>query len=105
MHKLMVLYPEPADRAAFIDYYTSTHLPKVAKLPGLQSWSYALDVAGGPEGSAPYFAVFEAEFADAQSFTAAMASPEGQEVAQDVPNYASGGAITLDFSPTGSSAS
>ena len=37
MHKLLVLYPEPADRAGFIQYYESTHLPLARKLPGLRS--------------------------------------------------------------------
>lgn len=97
MHKLVVLYPEPKDRATFTDYYTSTHLPLAAKLPGLERWNYSLDVTPGPSGPAPYFAVFEAEFPDAQTFGAAMASPEGQAVVNDVPNYATGGAVVLDY--------
>lgn len=97
MHKLVVLYPEPADRQAFIDYYEKTHLPLAAKLPGLADWRYSVDVSDGPEGAAPYFAVFEAEFADTDTFRHAMGSAEGQAVAQDVPNYATGGAVVLDY--------
>ncbi|MET1153611.1 EthD family reductase [Arthrobacter sp.] len=97
MHKLVVLYPEPADRQAFIDYYENTHLPLATKLPGLADWRYSLEVSEGPQGAAPYFAVFEAEFADVEAFRHAMGSVEGQAVAQDVPNYATGGAVVLDY--------
>ncbi|QCP00077.1 EthD family reductase [Arthrobacter sp. 24S4-2] len=97
MHKLIVLYPEPDNRQEFIDYYTANHLPLAARLPGLVGWRYSLEVSDGPAGTAPYFAVFEAEFAHAEAFRAAMASPEGQAVGDDVPNYATGGAIVLDY--------
>lgn len=106
MHKLVVLYPHPADPAAFIDYYESTHLPLAAQLPGLQSWRYTTDVQPGPDGApAAFFAVFEAEFASVDDFRAAMGSPEGQAVAADVPNYATGGATIIDYPVTEGSAS
>ncbi|MDQ0259590.1 EthD family reductase [Sinomonas atrocyanea] len=97
MHKLLVLYPEPADRQAFADYYESTHLPLIAKIPGILGYRYSLDVSPGPDG-APYFAVFECDFANIDVFRQAMASPEGQAVGADVPNYATGGAVLLDYS-------
>ncbi|GAB3650801.1 EthD family reductase [Zhihengliuella somnathii] len=96
MHKLVVLYPEPENREEFTVYYTTKHLPLAARLPGLRGWRYSLDISSGGD-RAPYFGVFEADFDDAESFRAAMASPEGQAVADDVPNYASGGAIVLDY--------
>jgi uncharacterized protein (TIGR02118 family) len=105
MHKLVVLYPEPADRQAFIDYYEATHLPLAARLPGLLDWRYSLEVSDGPQGTAPYFAVFEAEFTDAEAFRTAMGSAEGQAVARDVPNYASGGAVVLDYAVSAAGAS
>ena len=105
MHKLMVLYPEPANREAFIDYYTKNHLPLAARLPGLLGWRYSLEVSDGPGASAPYFAVFEAEFPHAEAFRNAMASPEGQAVADDVPNYATGGAVVLDYAVASEGAS
>lgn len=102
MYKLTVLYPEPADRDAFVKYYEQTHLPLAAQLPGLRSWRYSTNIAPDAQGNpAKYFAIFEAEFSDVDAFRAAMSSPEGQAVAADVPNYATGGAITLDFEITG----
>lgn len=95
MHKLIVLYPEPTDRAAFEAYYRSVHLPLCQKLPGVQSISISLGIA--PPGEAPYFAVFEATFQDGAALGAAMSSPEGQAVEADVANYATGGATVLTY--------
>lgn len=101
MHKLVVLYPEPNDPDAFIEYYTTTHLPLAAKLPGMVGWRYSIEVSDQPEAKAPYFAVFEAEFENTAAFTAAMSSPEGQAVTADVPNYATGGATVIDYTISG----
>ena len=101
MHKLLVLYPEPTDRAAFEEYYVSKHLPLAATLPGLTSWDYTLDVSPNPDGTpAQYFALFEATFPDTETFGAAMSSPIGAAVEADVPNYATGGAVVLNFPVT-----
>lgn len=106
MHKLLVLYPEPVDRDAFVAYYEATHLPLAAKLPGMLDWRYSTQVEAAPGGTpAPYFAVFEAEFPDAATYRAAMGSPEGQAVVADVPNYASNGAVILDYTIAGASGS
>ncbi|ONI88667.1 ethyl tert-butyl ether degradation protein EthD [Actinosynnema sp. ALI-1.44] len=96
MHKLVVLYPEPADPDHFRDYYVNHHLPLVALMPGLLGWHYSFDVAA-MRGQSPYFAVFQAEFADAAALAAARSSPEGQQVAADVANYATGGVVVIDY--------
>src|SRR5579862_6106582 len=96
MHKLVVLYPEPADPDHFRDYYVTHHLPLVMGLPGLLAWRYSFDVTA-TQGQTPYFAVFEAEFADAEAMTAARASAAGRRVAADVANYATGGAVVIHY--------
>lgn len=95
MFKLVVLYPEPTDRAAFEAHYRDVHLPLCAKLPGVQNITFALGIS--EPGTGPYFAMFEATFADEAALGAAMSSPEGQAVEADVPNYATGGAKVLTF--------
>ncbi len=95
MHRLMVLYPAPVDRAEFERHYRDVHLPLCTRLPGVIEISFALGV-DAPDGG-PYFAVFEATFASAEALGAALASPEGQAVQADVPNYATGGAIVVPF--------
>ncbi|HWC21103.1 MAG TPA: EthD family reductase [Flexivirga sp.] len=96
MHKLLVLYPKPLDPDHFRDYYVTTHLPMVSRLPGLLAWRYSFDVAAAT-GEPPYFAVFEGDFADAASMAAGRASPLGRQVAADVANYATGGAVVVDY--------
>jgi uncharacterized protein (TIGR02118 family) len=96
MQRLLVLYPPPTDPDHFRSYYVDTHLPLVAKLPGLRGYRYSFNVAAS-EGESPYFCVFEADFDDAAAYSAATASPEGQATRADVPNYATGGAVVLNF--------
>ena len=96
MHRLLVLYPPPTDPDHFRSYYEDTHLPLVAKLPGLRGYRYSFDVAAA-EGGSPYFCVFEADFDDAAALSAARASSEGQAVRADIPNYATGGAVALNY--------
>lgn len=93
MHKLVVLYSEPKDRAAFDEYYVNTHVPLCAQLPGVQEITYTLGIA--EPGAGPYYAMFEARFADEAALGAALASPEGQAVEADVPNYATGEVTVL----------
>ncbi len=96
MHKLVVLYSKPADPDHFRDYYVTNHLPLVKNWPGPLAWRYSFDVAA-LEGEAPYFAVFEADFADAAAMDAALASPDGERLAADVANYATGGVVIIHY--------
>jgi len=96
VHRLLVLYPPPTDPDHFRTHYEDTHLPLVAKLPGVRGYRFSFDIATA-EGGSPYFCVFEADFDDAAAYRAAMASPEGQATRADVPNYATGGAIVLTY--------
>jgi len=96
MHKVVVLYPQPEDAAAFRDYYVSTHLPLALKLPGMLAARYSFDVAAA-DGGPGFFAVFEAEFADGAAFGAAMQSPEGAAVGADVANYSPKGATIIHY--------
>ena len=96
MHRLLVLYPPPSDPDHFRSYYEDTHLPLAAKLPGLRAYRYSFDVATAG-GASPYYCVFEADFDDAAALSAAQESTEGQAVRADVPNYATGGAVVLNY--------
>lgn len=96
MHTLLILYPPQPDPEAFVRYYEETHLELVRKIPGLESFSYGVNLAS-PAGSSPFFCVFQADFASAEAMGAALASPEGQATAADVPNFASGEPIILNY--------
>lgn len=95
MHRLTVLYPEPADRAAFEAHYRDIHLPLCAQLPGVRRITFSLGISDPGQG--PYYAIFQAAFDDGAALAAALASPEGRAVEADVPNYATGGATVLAF--------
>ncbi len=97
MHKLLVLYNEPKDPTHFRKYYVETHLPLTRKLPGLKASRYSFDVKPLGPGKAPYFCIFEAEFENEAALMGALKSKEGQAVAGDVPNYASGGVTMMHF--------
>jgi len=94
MHKLLVLYPLPAAPEAFRTYYLTQHLPLVAQLPGLRASWHSFQVQGVGLAS-PYFCIWQGEFTSLETLQAAMASPQGQAVAADVPHFASGGAVVL----------
>jgi uncharacterized protein (TIGR02118 family) len=87
MHKFLVLYPKGQDEKKFRAHYESKHVPLVAKLPGILGYRFSFDIKGSRGADAPDYCIFEAEFADEASLTAAMTSPAGQAVGADVANY------------------
>jgi uncharacterized protein (TIGR02118 family) len=89
MVKVIVLLPRRADMSpeAFKQHLRETHLPLVTKLPGLRR-SVLNWVLPDPNQPPPaYDAVGENWFDDAAAMGAALASPEGQAVAADMPNF------------------
>lgn len=96
MHKLLVLYPQPADPAAFESYYRTTHLPLASRMPGMIDHRFTTSVSAG-EAPSPYFAIYEADFPDEAALVAALSSPEGRAVEADVPNYAPAGTLVLTY--------
>jgi uncharacterized protein (TIGR02118 family) len=97
MHRLLVLYNEPKDPAHFKKYYIETHIPLARKLSGVMAISYSFDVKPLAPGKPPYFCVFEADFESETALMSALGSKEGQAVAGDVSNFASGGVTMVYF--------
>jgi len=94
MHCLTVIYPRPADEAAFKNYYENTHMALVRKLPGLKRMHHAYPE---PVGPSEVFCIFQAYFESGEAMGAAMASQAGQDVALDVTNYSPEGAQVFHF--------
>jgi uncharacterized protein (TIGR02118 family) len=95
MVKLVVMYGEPDDPAAFAEHYASTHAPLAQKIPDLRRFE-AGKVLGTPDGTpAPFHFMAELWFDNADELQAAMAGPEGQAAAADVATFASGGATLM----------
>jgi uncharacterized protein (TIGR02118 family) len=88
MSKLVALYKQPADPAAFDKAYFETHLPLIDKLPGLQSkrvTRFTRDLM-----SSGYYLLAEMHFADEAALKAAMKSPEMATAGANLDSFAKG---------------
>lgn len=85
--KLIALYSQPADPAAFDEWYFNQHVPLVHNLNGLKSASitkFSRTLAG--DG---FYLMAVMDFGDADTFKAAMRSPEMGAVGADAQAHAS----------------
>lgn len=95
MVRLLVLYGQPKDPAAFDKYYYETHIPLAKKMKGLKKWTVG-KVAGSAGGQpSPYYYIADLYMENPAAFDELLASPEGKAAVADVPNYATGGATFL----------
>jgi uncharacterized protein (TIGR02118 family) len=87
--KVIVLMPRRGDmsREDFGQYLREIHLPLVTRLPGLRRAVVNWVLPDPNEPPPAYDAVSEDWFDDAAAMGAALASPEGQAVAADMPNF------------------
>ena len=89
MRKLIALYKAPADTDAFMRHYRETHIPLVGRIPGLVKTELTL-IERTLMGEPGNFLLAEMYFADADSFNAAMKSPENAATGADLANFAAG---------------
>ena len=95
MLKVTVLYGHPVSPESFEKYYAETHLPLAAKTPGAVKAEYT-SFLPNPDGSAPaYYRMAEIYFQNSAEMQQALNSPEGQAMAADLANFASGGVTIL----------
>jgi uncharacterized protein (TIGR02118 family) len=100
MTTLVVLYNNPVNTTEFDDYFATTHLPMVERMPRVRGVNYGH--VRSLDGSAPpYFLSVQVDFDSLEDLVAATASAEGQAAAADVANFATGGATIFvqDASP------
>lgn len=81
--KLVVLYTQPADPAAFDEHYLNVHGPLVREIPGLQRLETGRITVALDGGEQTYHRQAELYFADQAALEAAFGSPEGGATAQD----------------------
>jgi uncharacterized protein (TIGR02118 family) len=93
--KLVVLYAQPADPAAFDEHYLGVHAPLVEKLPGLDRFETGRITAALDGGEQTYYRVAELYFADQAAMDGAFGSPEGAATAQDYGQIAPPGSRML----------
>ena len=91
MAKLVAIYQQPKDSAAFDRYYFNTHVPLAKTIPGLISYEVTRGDVMGMAGKHGIYLVAILEFESMAAIGAAMASPQGQATAADFGNFASAG--------------
>ena len=96
VHRLVVSYGQPDDPAAFDAYYRDTHTPLAVQMPGLVRLTTGSPQPLDPSQPAPYL-VAELDFESEQEMGAAFTSAEGKAAADDIANFATGGATMTHF--------
>ena len=95
MVRLLVLYGQPIDPAAFDKHYSEVHIPIARRMRGLKKWTVG-KVTGTADGQpSPYYYLADLYMESREDFEKLLSSPEGQAAVADVPNYATGGATFL----------
>jgi len=94
MYKLIALYRQPADVAAFEQHYAKVHTPLIRVLPGLQALIINRGITPPWGGESPYYLLAEMHFADETSFRIAMASSENRAAGKDLRTFA-GDIVTM----------
>ncbi|WP_338889407.1 EthD family reductase [Rhodococcus sovatensis] len=89
MFSVSICYHEPADAAAFDQYYATVHAPIVRTVPGLASFTASRCRALGPGSSTPFYMVAQLSFGTADDLAAALRSSEMTSAGQDLKNFAS----------------
>lgn len=95
MAKLFAIYQQPADAAAFDDYYFNRHVPLAKTIAGLRRYEVTRGDVMGMAGKHGAYLVAVLEFDSMAAIAAAMASPEGQATAADLANFAAAGVEIL----------
>jgi uncharacterized protein (TIGR02118 family) len=92
--RLIVLYRQPEDPAAFDAHYRDVHMPIVRRYPNLRDLKVSR--ADGVAGRAPdYYLVSEMTFDSRADLDAAMASEPGMESGRDLRSFAAAGVMLL----------
>ena len=97
MAEILVIYKTPKDPAAFDRYYAETHIPLAKKLPGLRKYQVSQGPVASAAGPSGVHLIATLTFDSVAVVQAALASPEGQAAAADLPKFATGGADILFY--------
>ncbi len=88
MSKLIALYKQPGDQAAFEEAYFKTHLPLIAKVPGLQKTvitRFTRILSG--DG---FYLMAEMYFSDKDALKNGLRSPEMAAAGENLDSFAKG---------------
>jgi uncharacterized protein (TIGR02118 family) len=94
MYTVTVLYPQPDDTAAFDAYHDDIHVPIARGMKGLVRWT-AQRIESRHGETPPYHMIVQLSAPTRQALQEVLDSPAGKASADDVPNFATGGAVFL----------
>ena len=97
MAKLIALFRQPQDPAAFDAYYHGTHVPLAKRIRGLRHYAVSTGPVVSPGGTTTYYLVASLTFDSMLAIQAGLASPEGQATGADLANFAQAGVELLVF--------
>lgn len=89
MYRMTILYGQPADSAAFREYYYSSHIPIARRMKGLTGWNLSWFAPGSP-----YLLIAQLYAESAESMKQILESPEGLAARADLKHFVTG---TVDF--------
>jgi uncharacterized protein (TIGR02118 family) len=92
--KLVALYKQPANPAAFDEAYFNTHIPLIKKVPGLEK-TVITRITRALMGEG-YYLMAEMYFASPDALKAGMKSPEMAAAGENLNSFAEG-LVTLMF--------
>jgi uncharacterized protein (TIGR02118 family) len=95
MIRVLVLFGQPGDESEFLRHYTEKHVPLARLIPGLLAYTYSIELTSADGSGSPYILVAALDFADHESMTLGLASPEGTAASGDVAEFATGGVTVL----------
>ncbi|MEO7922822.1 MAG: EthD family reductase [Chitinophagaceae bacterium] len=95
MIKITVLYGHPTSPEAFEKYYAESHSSLVGKVQGIVKAELTKFLPNPDGTAAAFYRMAELYFAGPAEMQQAMGSPEGQTLAGDLPNFATGGATVI----------
>ncbi|MUV37545.1 putative 11.0 kDa protein in thcB-thcC intergenic region [Lentibacillus sp. JNUCC-1] len=93
MVKLIALYKQPEDKAAFDEHYFNVHTPLTQKIPGLRDMKVT-KIVGSPMGKSEFYLLCEMFYDDHEALQEAMKTDEGKASGKDVMQFA-GDLVTL----------
>jgi len=91
MAMIIAMYKTPTDSAEFDRYYFGPHVKLAKKVPGLKGYRITRGPIMAMAGQQPYYLIAVLTFESMEAVQAALASKEGQAVAADLANFATGG--------------
>jgi uncharacterized protein (TIGR02118 family) len=97
MAKLLIMYNQPADPAAFDAHYFGTHVPIFVQSPGIRGGSFNRGPVVPLVGDNAIYLVAEVEFDSMDELNAALASAPAQAAIADLPNFAGAGVTILAY--------